>query len=90
MSFDVFLKRFENRQLAAADRDAVHPTLATRNFTDLSGDGYYSVRFPDGSDVEFAGPEGESDLDGCAFFIPGISTEIIRKSRSSLYSVKNR
>jgi hypothetical protein len=80
MSFDVFLQRFENGQPARADHDAVRAVLATRNFTDLSGDGYYNVRFQDGNDVEFSagGLRGEADFSSCTFFIHGMSSELIR------------
>ena len=79
MSFDIFLQKFTDGRDAHADRDRVRRVLSSKDFNGPDQFGFYLVRFPDGTDVEFSakGLDGEGDFAGCAFHIRGLSSNLI-------------
>jgi hypothetical protein len=78
MSFDVFLQRFVGGEPAAVNRDRVRAVLVSREFTGPDQFGFYGVSFADGVHVEFSakGLAHETEFDGCAFHIRGISSDL--------------
>ena len=73
MSFDVFLQRFENGQLASVNRKRVRDVVRTASCRGPDDFGFYLIAFPDGAEVELAAKdlEGDKPFVGCAFFIRG-------------------
>jgi len=79
MSFDVFLQRFAAGKAAQVNRDKVLAVLNTTEFTGPDGSGFYTVKFADGTDVEFSaeGLQGSGDFTGCAFHLHGIGPYLV-------------
>jgi hypothetical protein len=80
MSFDVFLQKFDAGEPAQADRELVLNVLRTHRYDGPDGFGFYVVKFPDGSDVEFSakGLEDNTGFTDCAFHIRGMGQHLVR------------
>ena len=78
MSFDVFLQRFENGDVAEAQREPVLAVLRKTSFRGPDEFGFYIIAFPDRVEVEFSakGLELKDRFTGCAFFIRGFGKHL--------------
>lgn len=78
MSFDVFLQRFENGEVADVQREPVLDVVRKHTFRGPNEFGFYIIEFPDGVEVEFCaeGLELEERFTGCAFFIRGFGKHL--------------
>lgn len=79
MSFDLYLQRFQEREPAPADRDAVMRVLRRYSRADGDKQGVYPVDFADGSSVEFSakGLQSDEEFSGCAFHLRSSSAPVI-------------
>ena len=78
MSFDIFLSRFQQGEVAEAPRDAIAAVLRQRQYVGPDQSGFYSVRLPDGHTVDFSARALQSPgrFDSCAFFLHGLSRDV--------------
>lgn len=79
MSFDIHLIKFSKGQGCELPRERVRSLLHQHEYHQQSEDSF-DVQFKDGSHVEFLahGLASSDSFKGCAFWIRGMSTEIIR------------
>ncbi len=80
MSFDLFLEHFEAGESAQAAKTRVLSTLRKIHPAPADQFGFYLIRFPGGSSIEFSakGLEEEEDFSGCAFHLRGFSKEVFK------------
>jgi hypothetical protein len=80
MSFDVHLQKFADGHAADANREGVRAVLQSTAFVGPDEFGFYVVTFPDDIRVELSasGLDGTGAFTGCAFFIRGMSSDLVR------------